>query len=231
MAKILTPDDLAGLFQDIYRRLDILDTQPARALEVRDSAGILRVKAGQVSTGHFGLILYDSAGVRRLVADDTTNGITVFASDGATIIWDSTGLQQVASIAAQITQASQTFTMINDTAFHDVPNSSTGNFSIARNTTLEAMGMLLSTNAAGAFFSDVRYRLVVKDGGGSVLNSAVEGAAGTANSYYTQTGYILNLYSAGTYSVCWQYAQGNAYSNTQSVTVKSLVSSAIKFGG
>lgn len=214
------------------------DASPAAAqslygVSVKDAAGLLRALFGQTSpTPTYGLRTYDNAGVKRFDAgqlDGSTYGAAAYDA-GGNPIWDTTGLVAVAGIANQASFGSQTYTMTNDTAWHDVPNSSSGSFTLARTAAVLALGSITSTNASGSFISDVLYSLVIEDGSGNVLWRSQTGLANTPNGYYNITQYILQSLAAGTYQVRWQYQQALTFSNTQSVTVKALISSAIRFG-
>jgi hypothetical protein len=79
MTKIIQPENLGSIFDEVFRRIDILESQPARALEIRDSTGLTRIRAG-ISPQTNDLAAYDASG---------------------NLIWDTMGLVGVGKILNQ----------------------------------------------------------------------------------------------------------------------------------
>lgn len=61
MTKILQPPDMKALLQPLEDRIAFLERQPARALEVRDTAGNVRVRSG-ISPQTYDLAAFDASG-------------------------------------------------------------------------------------------------------------------------------------------------------------------------
>lgn len=101
MTKILQPPDLKSILQPILDRLDILERQPARALEVKDSTGLTRIRAG--------------------IAPQT-NDLAAYDASGR-VIWDTVGL------AGAMVRVGSNFAggpnVVNTATPTDVPNCST----------------------------------------------------------------------------------------------------------
>jgi hypothetical protein len=206
MTKILQPPDLKSIIQPILDRLDFLERQPARALEIRDMSGNVRIRSG-ISPQTNDLAAYDASG---------------------NLIWDTTGLVGVGKILNQGSSGATVGPLANTPTI-----TTTGiaiSFTVARTPPAGQANVLLlstacfflsvgGTSTYGRLYlgtdtvSNISQRSVVSNGNFS-------GAAVTAN-----TSPILPLsLGAGTYTASLYYSvpDGTSVFNVASWSIIAL---------
>jgi hypothetical protein len=91
MTQILQPPDLKAVIQPILDRLAILERQPARAIEIKDSSGVTRIRSGiapqtnsLAAFDSLGNPLFDTDGLQQVVKRIATQGANSTSSPWST---------------------------------------------------------------------------------------------------------------------------------------------------
>lgn len=182
MTKIYQPPELADIIDELRDRIKILEQQPARALEIRDSSGNIRIRSG--------------------VAPQT-NSLAAFDALGNSI-FDTSGLQQVEKSiggwAANVGQLAQPFTttMTN----HPLTN---GNFTLTRSGTVKIESLInYFTNGGTASYGYAR--IAVYNFVGSLVAASISAVHTNGSGVSTVSPYLLMNLVPDTYTGWIQYS-------------------------
>lgn len=182
MTKILQPEDFGPMLAQLEARIAVLESQPARALEIKDNTGLTRVRAG--------------------VAPQS-NSLAVFDSLGNSVL-DTTGLQQVVAniggVGVPSLQPAQPFT--TTATNHPITNDT---FTLTRTGSVLLLAMVdFFTNGGTANYG---YTRIAVFNSSSVLVGASKECTHTNGSGVSSvTPYLLfRNVPADTYMVWLQY--------------------------
>jgi hypothetical protein len=119
MTKILQPPDLGPIVQQLKDRVTVLESQPARALEIKDTTGLTRIRAG-ISPQTNSLAAFDSLGNPLFDTDGLQQVVKRIATQGANATsspWASTYTSIAATGQAFTLARTATILILCQTAF------------------------------------------------------------------------------------------------------------------